>query len=127
MIMRSRHRLSTTSITVALVAMFGGGADAADAARGEHVYAPCAVCHPKDKTNSIGPGLLGVVGRQAGSAPGFRYSQAMKTSNIVWDEKSLDAFITAPQKALPGNVMPFAGLPDPQQRTDLIAYLETLK
>jgi cytochrome c len=59
--------------------------------------------------------------------PGFRYSRAMKTSNIVWDEKSLDAFVAAPQKALPGTVMPFAGLPDQQERTDLLAYLETLK
>jgi len=59
--------------------------------------------------------------------PGFRYSSAMKSSNIVWDEKSLDAFLTAPQKAVPGNTMPFAGIPNEQERTDLIAYLETLK
>jgi cytochrome c len=58
---------------------------------------------------------------------GFRYSRAMKNSNIVWDEKSLDAFIAAPQKALPGTTMPFSGLPDQQERVDLIAYLETLK
>ena len=124
--MRSRHRLSTTSITVALVAMFGGGAT--------QLMLPASMCMPRaqfairrTRTMVLGPGYLEFVGRQAGSAPGFRYSQAMKTSNIVWDEKSLDAFITAPQKALPGNVMPFAGLPYSQQRTDLIAYLETLK
>jgi cytochrome c len=51
----------------------------------------------------------------------------MKSSNIVWDEKSLDAFIMAPQKALPGNTMPFPGISDQEERNDLIAYLETLK
>ena len=84
-------------------------------------------CHAKDKTNGTGPGLLGVIGRHAGLIPGFRNSRAMKNSNIVWDEKSLDAFIAAPQKAVPGTTMPFAGIPRGQERTDLIAYLETLK
>jgi cytochrome c len=51
----------------------------------------------------------------------------MKAANVVWNDKALDAFIAAPQKAVPGTVMPFAGIPDQQQRTDLIAYLETLK
>jgi len=51
----------------------------------------------------------------------------MKNSNIVWDEKSLDAFIMAPQKVLPGTTMPLAGIPRQEERNDLIAYLETLK
>jgi len=85
------------------------------------------VCHAKGMTNGIGPGLLGIIGRHAGSAPGFRYSPAMTNSNIVWDEKSLDAHIAAPQKALPGTTMPFAGIPSREERSDLIAYLETLK
>jgi len=51
----------------------------------------------------------------------------MKNSNVVWDEKSLDAFIMAPQKVVPGNTMPFPGIQDPEQRNDLIAYLEMLK
>ena len=100
---------------------------AGDPAKGQQVFAKCAACHAKDNSNRLGPGLLGVVGRQAGSVQGFRYSRALKTASIVWDDKSLDAFISAPQKAVPGNVMPFAGIPDPQQRTDLIAYLATLK
>src|SRR5262249_56513258 len=70
---------------------------AGDAAKGEHEFAKCAVCHAKDMANGIGPGLSGVIGRHAGSVPGFGYSPAMKKSNIVWDEKTLDAFITAPQ------------------------------
>lgn len=81
----------------------------------------------KDKTNGIGPGLSGVVGRHAGSVSGFMYSEAMKKSNIVWDEKSLDMFIMAPQKVLPGTRMPFPGIPDQKDRQNLIAFLETLK
>jgi cytochrome c2 len=62
-----------------------------------HAFAKYAFCHAKDKSNGIGPGLLGVIGRHAGSVLGFSYSQAMKNSNIVWDEKSLDAFLMTPQ------------------------------
>ncbi len=125
--MRSLLLLSITAIAAGLVITTGQSADAADAAQGEHAFAKCAVCHAKDSSNKFGPGLLGVIGRHAGSVPGFRYSQAMKNSNIVWDEKSLDEFILAPQKALPGNAMPFAGIPDQKERDDLIAYLEKLK
>jgi cytochrome c len=124
--MRSLLLLSITAVAAGLV-ITGHSADAADAAQGERTFAKCAVCHAKNGSNGIGPGLLGVIGRQAGSVPGFRYSQAMKNSNIVWDEKSLDEFIMAPQKALPGNAMPFPGIPDQKQRNDLIAYLEMLK
>jgi cytochrome c len=125
--MRSLLLLSITAIAAGLVIMNGQSAHAVDAAQGEHAFAKCAVCHAKDSSNKFGPGLLGVIGRPAGSVPGFRYSQAMKNSNIVWDEKSLDEFIMAPQKALPGNAMPFAGIPDQKERDDLIAYLEMLK
>jgi cytochrome c len=107
--------------------MPGNYAEAGNAAQGEHAFAKCALCHAKDKSNGIGPGLLGVVGRHAGSASGFSYSQAMKSSNIVWDEKSLDAFIMTPQKALPGTTMLFPGIQSQEERNDLIAYLETLK
>jgi cytochrome c len=125
--MWSLYRLPAVAIAVAFVVVSGGCADAGNAAEGEHVFAKCAPCHAKNNTAGLGPGLLGVIGRQAGSMAGFRYSRAMKNSNIVWDEKSLDAFIAAPQTALPGTTMPFSGLQDQQERTDLIAYLETLK
>lgn len=94
---------------------------------GKEVYAQCSVCHSIDGTNGVGPSLNGVVGRKAGSVAGFRYSRAMKGANIVWDDKALDAYIADPQKVIPGNVMPFAGIPDSKQRTDLVAYLRTLK
>ena len=100
---------------------------AQDAAHGETVFKVCAACHAKDQTNRTGPGLQGVVGRTAGTALGFRFSRAMKQSGIVWDNKSLDAYLAAPQKAVPGNTMPYAGMKNYQDRVDLIAYLATLK
>lgn len=116
------------SAILSLFVIFPSAVHAAgDAAKGQQVFAKCAACHARDSSNRLGPGLLGVVGRQAGAARGFHYSRAMKGANKVWDEQSLDAFIAAPQKAVPGTTMPFAGIPDEQQRSDLIAYLETLK
>jgi cytochrome c len=122
-----RSLLSLPIAAVAVAFATAPGFCAGDAAKGEMDFAMCAVCHAKDMTNGVGPGLSGVIGRHAGSAPGFGYSPAMKNSNIVWDEKSLDTFIMAPQSAVPGNTMPFPGIPGQQERSDLIAYLETLK
>ena len=125
--MRSLLTLPLATIAVGFAVIPGNCVEAGDAAQGEHAFAKCALCHAKDKTNGIGPGLSGVIGRHAGSEPSFHYSEAMKNSNIVWDKKSLDSFIMAPQKALPGTTMPFPGIPGQEERNDLIAYLETLK
>ena len=87
----------------------------------------CAACHATDNSARLGPSLHGIVGRRSGTVSGFRYSRAMKNANITWDEKSLDAYIEAPQGLVPGTTMPFAGIPNSGDRADLIAYLETLK
>ena len=100
---------------------------AQDAAAGKQVFTQCSVCHSVDGTNGVGPTLKGIVGSKAGEVPGFRFSRAMKGSNITWDDKALNDFIADPQKVIPGNVMPFSGLADAKQRTDVIAYLNTLK
>jgi len=70
---------------------------------------------------------MGVVGRSAGAIPAFRYSPAMRNAKIVWDEKTLDAYLADPQKVIPGNAMPFAGIPDRRERAHVIEYLKTLK
>jgi cytochrome c len=111
----------SVSITWPLTAM------AQDAALGKQVFVQCAACHATSDSNGIGPGLKEIDGRKVGSVDGFRYSGAMKATSHTWDAKSLDAFLTSPSKAIPGNAMPFAGLADPKQRADLIAYLSTLK
>ena len=90
-------------------------------------YTACAACHSEDGKNGLGPTLRGVYGRKAGSAAGFRYSPAMKKSAIVWDDKSLDSYLADTQKAIPGNTMPFPGVPDAAQRAAIIEYLKTIK
>ena len=79
-----------------------------------------------DHANRVGPGLEGIIGRKAGTAPGFSYSSAMKQSGIVWDAKTLDTYLESPQKAVPGNRMTYTGLKNPTDRTDLVNYLATL-
>ena len=90
-------------------------------------FAVCASCHSLEPgRNAAGPSLHGVVGRKAGSVPGFRYSAAMEAAGFVWDEASLDAYLAAPQRKVPGNRMGFGGMPDPAARAELIAWLATL-
>lgn len=120
-----RHRALLAGLLAATAIVVP--ARAADTDHGAQVFNKCTACHAKDHTNRLGPGLEGVVGRTAGSVTGFRYSRAMRSAGIVWDDKTLDAYLTAPQKAVPGNTMPFAGLPSAADREDLIAYLGTLK
>ncbi|HEY8010903.1 MAG TPA: cytochrome c family protein [Rudaea sp.] len=123
------HRIGQVLFMLSAVtcAAVGTPSIAQDAAAGKQAYAQCAVCHSTDGTNGVGPGLQGVLGRKAGAFAGFRYSRAMKGAAITWDDKSLDAYLSDPQKMVPGNVMPFSGVVDARQRADLIAYLKTLK
>jgi cytochrome c len=119
---------STLLIAILILATYVAGPGyAQDAGHGKSVFKTCAACHATDHSNRVGPGLGGVIGRKAGTAPGFRYSRAMKNSGIVWDNKTLDAYLESPQKVVPGNRMPFAGLKDAQDRADVIVYLSALK
>jgi cytochrome c len=113
--------------TALLGLLAGGAAQAQDLAAGKAVFAQCSACHSTDGSNGAGPSLKGVDGRKAGSFAGFRYSRAMKGAGYNWDAKTLDAYLADPQKALPGNVMPFSGVPDAKQRADLVAYVLSLK
>jgi len=94
----------------------------ADPRAGEAVYARCLACHALayDRT---GPRHCGLFGRRAGSVRDFPYSEAMRHSNIVWSEKTLDRFLANPLKAVPGTAMGYAGIADAKERADLIAYL----
>jgi cytochrome c len=95
---------------------------APDAVRGEQIYARCLACHAL-ATDRVGPRHCGLFGRLAGSVPGFSYSQAMKNSKIVWNDKTLDRFLAKPLAMVPGSAMTYDGVPDPMERADLIAYL----
>jgi len=98
-----------------------------DAARGERYFVDCASCHSLTAgENGVGPSLAGVIGRKAGTLDDYRYSPALKRSNIVWSPQTLETFIADPQKAVPANRMPYAGLTNAGERGDLIAYLQKM-
>jgi cytochrome c len=98
-----------------------------DASPKQNAFDQCAVCHSTDGSNGTGPTLRGVFGRKSGSVPGFRYSRAMRSAEITWDEKTLDQYLSDPQEFIVGNVMPFSGVPDPAERARIIAFLRSLK
>lgn len=95
---------------------------AGDPRAGEAVYSRCLGCHAIEH-NRTGPKHCGVVGRRAGSVAGYEYSVAMKKSKIVWNERMLDRFLANPLEIVPGSTMTYAGVPEPKDRADLIAYL----
>jgi cytochrome c len=93
-----------------------------DVAHGETVYQDCMICHSLDK-NEIGPKHRDVFGRRAGTVPGYEYSAALKASNIVWNEATLDEWLTDPQAVVPGTKMIFS-VDDAHDRADVIAFLK---
>ncbi|MBX7483544.1 c-type cytochrome [Qipengyuania qiaonensis] len=97
-----------------------------DAAAGKTVFAVCMSCHSRDEgVNNVGPSLYNIVDRQAGTIEGFNYSDANKNSGITWTEEELFVYLKDPQAKIPGTKMVFPGLPDPQKRADLIAFLKS--
>ena len=103
----------------------GVGAAVGDAARGQLVFKTCASCHQVGPYASAGygPQLNGVIGRRAAATSDYKYSEAMRKSGIVWDERTLAAFLRAPGEVVPGTKMRFWGIKDEQQIADLLAYL----
>ena len=96
------------------------------AADGRALYEKnCAACHSVD-SNRVGPAHRGVFGRKAGLAPGFRYSEALKRSNVVWDAQTLDAWLANPERVIPGQKM-YADFDDPAVRAAIIEFLRTQK
>jgi len=111
-------------LSVAWLTMLSTGAVAEEP--GETLFKKnCAICHTLEAgKNKIGPSLAGVVGRKAGSVPGFAYSAANKNSGDVWDAQTLDTYLADPRKFMPGTKMVFAGLKTPEDRKALIEYLK---
>jgi len=98
---------------------------AADPAKGEAVFAKCAACHTINAggANGIGPNLYGALGKAHGHVPGFAYSDALKSVPGNWDFEGMDAWLTSPRKYAPGTKMSFAGLSNPEDRANLIVYM----
>lgn len=113
-------------VAVALLLVSLSPVQAQDVAAGEKTFAVCKACHqigPGAKI-AVGPVLNGVVGRKAGSYPGYNYSDANKNSGITWTPDELDKYLTNPQAVVPHTKMIFPGLKDEQQRKNVIAFLE---
>jgi cytochrome c len=99
---------------------------AADAGRGKQLYeSRCIGCHSIDE-NRVGPAHRGVFGRKAGSAKDYDYSPAVRKSKLVWNERTLDRWLSNPEATIPGQKMGFA-VPSIQDRADIIEYLRTAK
>lgn len=104
----------------------GTAAVACDLDRGKRVYAKCAICHSRDMGAPAvaGPNLHGVLGRLAGTAPGFTYSRALRGFDRRWTREELDRFLAAPTTTVPGTTMAFAGLRNAADRAAVICLLE---
>ena len=118
-------RMSALLGAAALLAATGTAHAQGDAARGERLFEQCHACHSVERgANDVGPTLFGVFARKAGELADFRYSPALKRSGITWTAQTLDEFLADPQMKVPGNRMPYSGMPDGRERGDLIAYLQ---
>ena len=121
-------KLSIIATALPVICLSSAAYAGGDAVAGKSVFNKCAICHsPAPGKNSVGPTLFGIVGRQSASVDGFKYSDAMKAANKTWDAATLDVYLTNPKAMVPGTKMVFPGLPNPEDRANVIAYLATLK
>ena len=115
--------LILASLTIAATM---GMANAQDLAAGEQSFRKCSPCHAvgEDAKNKVGPALNGLDGRKSGTIADYSYSEANKKAEITWSEASFKDYIQNPMAKMPGTKMAYAGVKDPQERADLIAYLK---
>ena len=100
-------------------------ANTADTVKGKKVFKKCVACHSLEEgKNKMGPPLNNLLGRKAGSVEGYKYSKAMKNSSVVWNEESLDKFLTKPRKFIPKTKMSFRGIKKKSLRDDLISFFK---
>lgn len=111
---------------VAVAWLVGAGAANAqgDPEKGEKVFNKCKTCHVVEEAkNKIGPHLVAIFGRQAGGVDDFKYSDAMKSSGVGWDDETIATYLKDPKGYIPGNRMAFVGLRKDEEIADLLAYL----
>ena len=125
-----RRSFKRCGLAIAVFLLAAGPAQAdGDVAKGEQVFKKCMACHTvNDKTNKVGPHLVGLVGRPVASVEGYNYSESMKAhgaTGAVWDEAALQAYLENPKAIVAKSKMAFAGLKKEDERADLIAFLKT--
>jgi cytochrome c len=101
-------------------------AQSADVDAGRVVFNRCKICHTVDAggRHTLGPNLHGIYGRKAATIEGFAYSEALKNSEITWDDETLARYLKDPKDAIPGNRMAFPGVKNEREMADLLAYLK---
>ncbi len=122
--------MAMAALIAAAVYIMSSPAYAADAEAGEDVFRRCKACHAigPGATNRVGPMLNNLIGRKAATVPGYNYSPAMKAASakgVVWTEAVLLNYLTRPREFVKGTKMIFNGLPEEEDRVDLLAYLKT--
>ncbi len=115
-------------VAAAVLCALAGTSRGADVAAGEKAFKlKCGTCHSAaEGHNAVGPSLFGIVGRKAGTVPGFASSASTKVSGIVWDEEKLESYIAKPKQVVGANKMTYAGIKDEDERDNIVAYLTTL-
>ncbi len=99
----------------------------ADLEKGAKLFKKCVACHKKEQgANGTGPYLYGVVGRPIGAVEGYSYSEAMANFGGEWTPEALDEFLASPKSYIPGTKMSFKGFAKPEERANIIAYLDSL-
>lgn len=120
-----RRLIGTVSFIAGALALLGS-ASAPDVAAGEKSFGKCRPCHMVGETakNGVGPVLNGVIGRAAGSVEGYNYSPANKNSGLTWDDATFREYIAAPAAKIKGTKMAFAGIKNPEEAANLLAFLK---
>lgn len=128
MTIRPKSPVGLLCLGVFLMSGAGQALAAGDAAKGQQVFqSQCAACHSTTPGVALfGPSLADVYGKPAAGMKGYAYSPALTNAHLTWTADALNKFLTSPQTDVPGTKMPFAGLSDPTQRADVIAYLAQL-
>jgi cytochrome c len=125
--MISSRLLAASAMLLLATGAAAGEMPAGDATAGAGIFRKCAACHHLDRDEKkIGPSLMGVIGRQAGTWDGFRYSPAMVeagANGLVWSPDVLFEYLIKPRDYVKGTRMAFPGLPSEQDRADVIAYI----